>query len=245
MATTSFQSANGVTVRISVERKSASGIFGRDFVSGGMRDYFDKTKEGYWVIGKCHLRSSNLGALLRDAVQKNLGTYPLSMPETAVSHLLILLWEGSPVLDEEELLTRITSEISQGQLVEYKETTKMRELKRREAELKEELRIPNTSPLKISEWREVTEEMKRERLKQTAEEDIAAPAAGIVSESSLITEQERIVLISVAEGLEGVGSYLRDYKGIFEDLASQGFLRRVGIFTKHYELTDKGAACLE
>jgi hypothetical protein len=35
-----------------VERKSESGIFGRDFVSGGLRDYSSKSKEGFWIIAK-------------------------------------------------------------------------------------------------------------------------------------------------------------------------------------------------
>lgn len=38
MPESEYLSANGKTVRISVERKSESDVFGRDFVSGGLRD---------------------------------------------------------------------------------------------------------------------------------------------------------------------------------------------------------------
>lgn len=241
MPVSEFQTANGITIRIAVDRKSSSGIFGRDFVSGGLRDYFSEIKEGHWVIGKCYSPTSDFGAVLRDVVQKVSGVVPTSMPETAASHLHILLCEGVIPLNETEFLSRIQSEIRQSRLNELLDTPKMRDLRRREAELKEELRLPNTSDLKLMEWRKVTEEIRQERLKQTGRTEAPAPStANVGSEESSLTQEERSVLVSFSEGLETVGSFMKDNKATIELLASKGLLRRSGVLSRRYQLTEKG-----
>ena len=102
MAVSDFISANGKSVRVSVELKSESEVFGRDFVSGGLRDFFSKSKEGYWIVGKCEeAYPSNLASLIRGASKSQLGRYPFVMPETSASHIVVALWEGKPPIDEE------------------------------------------------------------------------------------------------------------------------------------------------
>lgn len=113
VAVSDFATANGASVRVSVERRSVSGVFGRDFVSGGLKDFFSQFKEGFWITAKCDLCPSNIGELLRNALKEKLGTNPIVMPQTAVSHLSLLLWEGATSLSDSELLAFIGEQARQ------------------------------------------------------------------------------------------------------------------------------------
>ena len=115
--TSESQSLNGLTVRISVERKTESRVFGRDFVSGGLRDYFDRSGQGYWIIAKCAVPTSNLGEILGEAVKLKLGSYPITMPETFASHLNVLLWEGHSEENEEEIFKALVVKIKETHLI--------------------------------------------------------------------------------------------------------------------------------
>lgn len=94
-----------------------SGIFGRDFLSGGLRDYFSRFKEGYWIIGKSEVNESNLGKLLRTAVHETLGSNPIVMPETETSHTVVLLWEGISKETEQGILTKIVTVVHQNDII--------------------------------------------------------------------------------------------------------------------------------
>jgi len=125
MAVSDFVSANGKSVRVSVERKTESEVFGRDFVSGGLKDFFSKSKEGYWIVSKCEeAYPSNLASLIREASKSQLGTYPYVMPETSASHIVVALWEGKPLIAEEKLLSGIVLSLSKSNIVQDAELLK-------------------------------------------------------------------------------------------------------------------------
>jgi hypothetical protein len=125
MAVSDFTSANGKSVRVSVELKSESEVFGRDFVSGGLKDFFSKSKEGYWIVSKCEeAYPSNLASLVREAAKSQLGTYPFVMPETSASHIVVALWEGRPMIGEEKLLSGVVQRLSKSSIVQDAELRK-------------------------------------------------------------------------------------------------------------------------
>jgi hypothetical protein len=118
LAVAGFTSANGKLVRIAVEVRNASGIFGKDFVSGGLRDYAAKYQEGYWITARSSVFPSNVDKLLREFIQEILGSPPITMPEALVSHLVVHIWDGPPDLKEEDLLAAIGKRIEHSEVVE-------------------------------------------------------------------------------------------------------------------------------
>ncbi len=107
MTVGSFRSSNGRTVKIAVETRNDSGIFGKDFVTGGLRDYAAKYQHGYWITVRSSVYPSNVDQLLREAIQNTLGSPPVTMPETYASHLVVHIWDGPPSLSEDQLLSKI------------------------------------------------------------------------------------------------------------------------------------------
>src|SRR3990172_10299352 len=113
-----FYSSNGILVKVSVEMKSQSGVFGRDFVTGGSVDYFSRFKEGFYITAKRDVFPSNLGELLKNAVYKILGSYPIVMPQTFASHLYMIIWEGAlSQIDESDVLSEIGRQIQQSAII--------------------------------------------------------------------------------------------------------------------------------
>jgi hypothetical protein len=167
-----------------VERKSESGVFGRDFISGGLRDYFSKVAEGYWIVAKCDVYPSNLTELLRESTAAKLGSYPSVMPETFVSHLVVALWEGKSDLSEQDLLAQVGASIQRSTIIQDLVTLK-----------------------------------RRESLK-------------------LLSTLGRDALVVVKEGNQK--RYWEKYERVFSLLAERGYLKKVGIRSKQYELTQKG-----
>lgn len=127
LVVSNFHSANGKLVEVLVERKSESGVFGRDFISGGLRDYFSKVAEGYWIVAKCDVYPSNLTEMIREGTAAKLGSYPSVMPETFVSHLAVALWEGKSDISEEDLLAQVGAAIQHGIIVQDLVALKHRE----------------------------------------------------------------------------------------------------------------------
>jgi hypothetical protein len=121
MAVGTFRSSNGHSVKIAVEIREESGIFGKDFVTGGLRDYAAKYREGYWVTAKSSVYPSNVDRLLREIVRRILGSPPITMPETYASHLVVHVWDGVPPFDEKQLLSKIGEKIELSQIVLDKE----------------------------------------------------------------------------------------------------------------------------
>lgn len=111
-----FQSANGHPVRVSVERKTSSGVFGRDFTSGGLRDYFSQVPEGLWVMVRCDVPHSNLGAIVRRLLTEKCGSDPMGMPETGASHLIVFLCVGDRNVSAEQLLSDVGERLSTSQV---------------------------------------------------------------------------------------------------------------------------------
>jgi hypothetical protein len=95
-----FITKDGYQVRVSVEQKSDSGIFEKDFVSDGLHDFYSRTRQWYWIIDKPSSSPSKLSSVLSEAVFQTLGSYPATLPESKVCHLAVLLWEGRPTLTE-------------------------------------------------------------------------------------------------------------------------------------------------
>ncbi len=124
MAIASFRSSNGRTVKIVVETRNESGVFGKDFVTGGLRDYAAKYQQGYWITVKTSVYPSNVDQLLRKAIQNTLGSPPVTMPETYASHLVVHIWDGLPSLTEDEHLSRIGERMEQGQITLDEESIK-------------------------------------------------------------------------------------------------------------------------
>ena len=116
MAIGSFRSSNGRTVKIAVETRNESGVFGRDFVTGGLRDYAARYQQGYWITAKSSVYPSNVDQVLREAVQNTLGSPPITMPETYASHLVVHIWDGLPHFSEEQLLSKIGEKMGQSQI---------------------------------------------------------------------------------------------------------------------------------
>jgi len=112
-----LQSSNGMPIKLSVERKNKSGVFGRDFISGGLQDYFSKSGDGFWIVAKGAELNTNLDDVMREAVKFKLSSYPITMPETYVPGLTILLWEGSSETSEDELLDCIKNRILETNLI--------------------------------------------------------------------------------------------------------------------------------
>ena len=78
MVVADFHSANGKEVKLGVEKRSKSGVFGKDFVSGGLKDFASRYEEdGYWIYAKCDISPSNIEEILREAVFKELGSRAL------------------------------------------------------------------------------------------------------------------------------------------------------------------------
>lgn len=216
-----FYSRNGIQVRIGVERRVPSGVFGRDFVSGGLKDYFEQYQAGYWVIAKCDLRRSNLPSLMRPVILNALGPGAVVMPETAASHLTTVLWTGDNARDPGDVL-KVMVELVQAEVL-----TGDRPAARAAAEEEELQKTP-----------EQLEEDRREALatqdrieKRTVFKHyhIALPARGTyrVSEEDLPAETKRIAERLVKEG------YL-----VKREEAKGGRLWYRSV--TYYELTDKG-----
>jgi len=146
MATGSFRSSNGFTVKIAVEIRNETGIFGKDFITGGLRDYATKYQQGYWITAKSSVYPSNVDQLIREDIQRLLGSPPLTMPETHASHLVVHIWDGPPPFAEDQLLSKIGEEIERSRITLDQERVRgirakeIAELKSRVETTKERLR---------------------------------------------------------------------------------------------------------
>jgi hypothetical protein len=116
MTVGSFRSSNGRTVRIAVEIRSEAGVFGKDFVTGGLRDYAAKYQQGYWITTKSPVYPSNVDQLLREAIQNALGSPPATMPETYASHLVVHIWDGPPPFSEDQLRSKIGEKMGRSEI---------------------------------------------------------------------------------------------------------------------------------
>jgi predicted transcriptional regulator len=267
-----FLSANGKMVRIGVEAKSTSGIFGRDWISGGLRDYFNQYREGFWVIVKADIHPSNVGELVREGIRSELGTYPITMPETYASHLNVLLWEGSSILKEEELLLRLGGWIEHSRVdldekrAKQGEVKNQVEIERRLAELKEKHAAGERNTFSYNR-------VEQERLlwqiqileEELLDEDERNRRRAARQQEQERTESERLVFetrdamrywpeeISALKRLEKKGkekvvdemsvSYTT-YHGSLDALIRKGLVKKVGHLNKFYELTEEGRRIL-
>jgi zinc-ribbon domain len=217
-----FFAKNGIQVRIGIERRVPSGVFGRDFVSGGLKDFFEQYQSGYWIIAKCDLRRSNLPALMRPVVLNALGPGAVVMPETAASHLTTVLWTGDNVRDPGEILRAmvglVQAEVLTGDRPAAKASVAVEEEPQKTAEQSEEERREAAATQDRVEKRTVYKHY-----------HIALPARGTyrVSEEELPAETRRIAERMVKEGFL---VKREEVKG------GQLWAKKV----THYELTDKG-----
>jgi len=113
LASLNFSSANRKLVRLEVSRRLLSSVLGKEFVHEGRIDYPLVGKTGFWVIGKTEVYPSNLRDLLGEAVHETLGSYPIALDTTFVSHLDWLFWEGSSKLEENEVLDALVRRLKQ------------------------------------------------------------------------------------------------------------------------------------
>jgi hypothetical protein len=206
-----------------IERRAKSGVFGRDFVSGGLKDYFEQYKEGYWIVTKCNMRRSNLPSIMRSAVANTLGPGAIVMPETAASHLTTILWTGDNTRDPTEILKAmigiVQAEVLTGDRVAV-----------RTQQQKEEP-TPPRSPQEIeAERREAEEAQDRQEKRVVLKHFHVALDTNQtyrISEDQIPAETRRITERLVKEG------YLRKKE---EVTGGKLWMKRV----VYYELTDKG-----
>ncbi|MDG6973951.1 MAG: hypothetical protein JRM95_03870 [Nitrososphaerota archaeon] len=126
MAEADFFSSNGERVALTVIRKEASQAFGRDFVSGGFKDFFNKFKEGYWVEAKCAVGPSNMEQVMRDAIRDTLGSGAIVMEEAYASHQVMGAWEGRATISEEDLLELLGKRVQGSKIIRDEERAKKR-----------------------------------------------------------------------------------------------------------------------
>ena len=156
VAVGTFRSSNGRLVKIAVETRNASGIFGKDFISGGLRDYATQYSNGYWITARSSVHPSNVDQSLREIIYSVLGSPPITMPETYASHLVVHIWDGLPNFSEEQLLSKIGEKIQQYQItldrerLERTRAKEIAELRRRIDAAKAQLQQVNSRKLSWS-----------------------------------------------------------------------------------------------
>ena len=221
-AVAEFFSKNGIRVKIGVERRAKSGTFGRDFVSGGLKDYFEQFKSGYWIVAKSDLRRSNLPTLMRPVILNALGAGGIVMPETSASHLTTVLWTGDNTREPMEILKMMVG------LVQAEVLTGDRPAKAQELVEDEE---PQKTPEQLEEERREAFATQDRIEKRTVFKHfhVALPIKGTyrVSEEELPAETKRIAVRLVKEG------YLSK-----KEIMTGG--RLWAKWVTYYELTDMG-----
>ncbi|MDG6996044.1 MAG: hypothetical protein JRN52_08975 [Nitrososphaerota archaeon] len=111
-----FSLSNVKVVRVSVEKKSKTGVFGSDFVSGGLKDFPVVYEDGYWIVVKSELSPSNVEDAIREAILVELGSKPSIYLETKESYLIVASWKGSTI-EEQDLFKRIGQKIMSTNLI--------------------------------------------------------------------------------------------------------------------------------
>lgn len=270
MAVSEFHSANGYAIKIAVERKSRSGVFGRDFISGGLIDYFSQTGDGFWLVAKCGLTASNAGTLLREAVYSRLGSYPFTMPETNASHLIVGLWEGSPSISEEELVAYIGAWVGRSQV--FRQTRRLQDdvqagtasLKEREQALRRELRDWKENKSLRERWTEryiagairgVEKELKAvewllARTDDPSSEDSLAQEAITMPITKLVElmEKQEHLTVPELEALRKISECQEIHRDVLDLLSAQGYLEHLEDSHLHpglWRLSVEGKVALE
>ena len=117
VAEASFLSKDGLWIKLTVEDRTPK-ILGRDFVSGGSRDFLGTTRSGFRLIAKGHRNADpkKLTASIRAAILELVGNPPAFLPASYLSGLIEFGWEGGPVTSEEAILSHLREKLEATEL---------------------------------------------------------------------------------------------------------------------------------
>jgi len=138
-----------------------------------LHDFSARGSEGYWIRSRTIPPSpTNLGLLLKEAVSHILGSYPIAMPEAAVSHLNVLRWEGPTVVEESVMLTKLGLEIQTVQVLNVEKLDEplriLKTARRAGTHVTEE--APSAEQARIAEQERIAEQARIEERARAAEQ---------------------------------------------------------------------------
>ncbi|MCL4340287.1 MAG: hypothetical protein JRN32_01430 [Nitrososphaerota archaeon] len=236
MLTSDVRSSNDVDVKIQLGELPFPRSIGLDFVSGGLRDYLASTNNGFWATAKCEISHTSLNNILREAFNTKLGSYPIVMPETVASHLIVAMWEGNSKVSEADLISEVEDRVRQATLIS--ETDKLQTVPL----------APDHGNANYVEM--ITKKLNyaKKRLSMVGTANERVPLINEIKNLQKILNSsidisklsEYDMLIEADSGWLDRKTINPDNISILKDLIARGYLRKVGLFKKHYELTEKG-----
>ena len=112
VAEVSFLSKDGLWIRLAIEGRSSK-VLGKDFISGGSKDFLGTAKSGFRLTVKARRDTDpkKLIASMRDAIVPLIGTSPAVLPASYVSGLIVFEWESGTTSSEEVILNNLREKL--------------------------------------------------------------------------------------------------------------------------------------